>query len=69
MDEENDEEKMIKEQERLKREEFEERQRLEKEFKDEEKFSKEHEKILNNEEDGQFLLSIYYNNHYDEWNK
>ena len=66
LDEENDEEKMIKEQERLKREEFEERQRLEKEFEDEEKFFKEHEKILNNKEEGQFEPPIDDNNHYDE---
>ena len=49
LEEENEEEKMLKEQERLKKEELEERQRLEKEIEDEKKFFKEHEKILSDE--------------------
>ena len=62
LEEDNDEEKMLKEQERLKKEEIEERQRIEKEIEDEKKFFKEHEKILNNEEDeGQFEPPIQNN--------
>ena len=61
LDEVNEEEKIIKEQERLKKEEIEERQRLEKEIEDEKIFFKEHEKILNNEEEGQFEPPIQNN--------
>ena len=61
LEEENEEEKILKEQERLKKEEIEERQRLEKEIEDEKKFFKEHEKILNNEEEGQFEPPIQNN--------
>ena len=61
LDEENEEEKILKEQERIKKEEIEERQRLEKEIEDEKIFFKEHEKILNNEDEGQFEPPIQNN--------
>ena len=54
----NDEERILKEQEVLKKEEFEERKRL---MEDEDKFFKEHEKVLNIEEEGQFEPPIENN--------
>ena len=72
----DDEERILKKQERLKKEEIEERQRIEKEIEDENKFFKIHENILKNEEEGQFeppiqdnIINYTINNNKYEENK